>query len=205
MHTTFARFAFACLLAALSGAASLVAAQGEWIASGSIVATIDGVEQTTHAYDIVVTDDSGTTVIPGATFAYIDEMKMGEMVLVPASYFITILTYDMDLIEVQQGAIELKLTLDPITLELSQPDEVRVTYFPDGPNPDKYYVLTQGELKLDPVVVLDDTTWRISGTVQGLFSHQLGYEPVHNPDDYFSIDARFEFERVVALAPAAGQ
>lgn len=192
------RFMLTCFTVALFAAGGMAAAQTEWVETGAVVATVDGVEQTTHAYDLAVTEDGVTTVTAGATFSYIEEMKMGDMVLVPASYLVTILTYDMELVKVQQGAIEFSFSVDPETLEISQPEETKIVYYPDGPNPEQYYVLTQGELKLDPIVVIDETTWRISGTIEGLVSHQAGYYPEHNPDDYFTISATFEFERVAA-------
>src|SRR5690606_11084859 len=130
--------------------------------------------------------------------------KMGTMVLAPGSYLVTSLTYDMELTHNMVGSIELSFYLDPDTWELTLPEEVRVTYLPDGVGTDRVYVLTAGGLTLDPVLVLDDATCRISGAITGQVSLQTEYEPEHNPDDYFDIDATFEFQRVVDYATMLG-
>src|SRR5690554_4700651 len=110
MFASVSRYLRSCLLVTLLMPGVTALAQGgEWIAAGSIVATIDGVEQTTHAYDVHAPGSTTVTFAPGATFMYMEPMMMGDVVLVPAYYHVSVLTYDIELENNQQGAIELNV------------------------------------------------------------------------------------------------
>jgi len=190
------QFLRSCLLVTLVVLAGSALAQSEYVEAGSLVATIDGVEQTTHAYDIHAHTSEGVLFAPGATFMFMDEMRLGDMVLTPAYFHITVPTYNLELENNQQGAIHLDILVDPETLELTQLEELRVTYYPNGMDPEKIYILSEGELKLDPIRIIDEDTWHVSGTIEGYVSHQASYNSTGDPNDKFHIVARFEFQQV---------
>lgn len=204
MIASFSRFLLAFTVAASFASCRIAFAQTEWIETGSVVATIDGVERTTYSYDVKNGGGDGVTVTPGATYMYNEPLTMGDMVLTAASYLVSVLTYDMALPNTMVGSIELSFYLDPDTLELIDLEEMRVTYLPAGVDPDLTYVLTLGGLSLDPVLVIDESTWQIAGSITGQVSRQVGYDLEHNADDAFDIDARFEFRRVVDYATLSG-
>lgn len=185
--------AVTCLMLGAFAAAQ----EDEWLEAGSIVATVDGVQQTKHAYDVRIHDVGGSTYVPGATFAYVAEMKSGDVVLMPAYFYMTVLAYDIESEEEEYGVIELNILLDAETLEPTRPEDQRVVYYPTGPSETNWYLLTEGGLTLAPVVVLDAETWSVSGTITGYVSRQHDYSGEHNPADMLRFEARFEFPRVV--------
>ncbi|MFA5552289.1 MAG: hypothetical protein WDA03_11820 [Trueperaceae bacterium] len=197
MFSHASQFLRSCLLVTLVVlAGSTLAQQSEFVEAGSLVATIDGVDQTTHPYDVHAQTADGVQFAPGATFMYMKEVSLGDMVLTPAYFHITVLTYNRELVNNQQGAIDLNILVDPETLELTQLEDLRITYYPNGMDPEKIYVLSEGELKLDPIRVIDEDTWHVSGTIEGYVSRQESYNSPGDPNDKFHIVARFEFPQV---------
>ena len=93
--------------------------------------------------------------------------------------------------------VTIQLSLDPATLELSDPDQVEVSYYPSGPSWDDYYALTEGGLTVTEVTVVDETTLRIAGSFSGYFSHQTDFDRVHDPATAVEGEGEFVVERVV--------
>lgn len=198
MLTRAFSFLSSCLVVTYLMLGAFAAAQeDEWLEAGSVVATVDGVQQTKHAYDVRIQDEDGITYVPGATFAYVAEMKSGDVVLMPAYFHVTVLAYDIESEEEEYGVIELNILVDAETLQPTRAEDQRVVYYPTGPSETNWYLLTEGGLTLDPVVVVDADTWSVSGTIVGYVSRQHDYSGEHNPADMLRFEATFEFPRVV--------
>lgn len=197
MRSSFPRVFLGMVLASTLALLATASAQEQRTETGAVVAVVDGVEQTTFTYVIAAAVDGVLTEAHSATFTFFDAFKMGDVVLVPAYVAVSIMAYDIELEDSFKGAWELNFQLDPETLELLDSEEDRLIYHPEGLNPELLYVFTQGELRLDPVAVIDDTTWRLSGSFEGQVSRQDSYEPEHNPDDSLDVAVSFRIERVV--------
>ena len=131
------------------------------------------------------------------TYRLMNEMKMGGMVLVPATIWVA-LTFRYGGPEASgPHGVTMQFPLDPATLTLSDPDQVEITYFPNGSSYDDFYALTEGSLSLDAIDIVDDVTLRISGTFSGYMSHQSEYDIVHDPATAIEAHGEFRVERVV--------
>lgn len=187
-------FMFVTLLAPPTAA---IAQEPEWFEVGTVVVEVDGVEQVKYAYDLYVPDGDDTMYAPGATFSYMEEVRMGDMLLLPAYFHVTVLAYDVESEDEQHSVIELNILVDAATLELTMVEDLRIVYYPNGPDTSNWYQLTEGGVVLDPVIVLDDDTWSLSGTISGYVSRHLDYDVAHNPDDMFRFEGRFDLSKVV--------
>ncbi len=207
-----ANFLLLPALIAFASIASLSFAQSERYETGSLTATLNGEESVLRSYFADVPEDVAEGVtdpqqrailerIAGteqhtATYTYFDEMKLGTMVLVPAKIHVSLHFAAQELDVSVPGSISVRFSLEPTSLELGAPEDVEITLH-SGSGYSDYYALTEGGITLDSVEVVDANTLRITGSFSGTFSHQTGYDRVHNPADTLSASGVFSVERVV--------
>lgn len=213
------RSLFVLLLASL--AASLAAAalaQETWFETGTLTTTIGGQERVLHTYGTLVPEDvadgvedpqqralleriAGTEQHTGS-YMYMEQIEMVGMVISPAKVWVA-LTFRFGGPEPSgTHGVTLQFPLDPATLELLDMDEVEITYYPNGSSYDDYYALTEGELVLGPVEVVDDVTLRITGSFGGYLTHQTEWDVVHDPVTAVEVVGEFLVERVVGSSLA---
>ena len=205
------RFFLCVVLAVLLSSVTL--AQGEWFQTGELATVIDGQERQLHSYGTYVPEDVAEGVedpqqrailerIAGteqhtATYMLMEEMALGGIVLTPATLWVALTFYFGGHDSSTPHGVTIQLSLDPATLELSDPDQVEVSYYPSGPSWDDYYALTEGGLTVTEVTVVDETTLRIAGSFSGYFSHQTDFDRVHDPATAVEGEGEFVVERVV--------
>lgn len=192
---------------------AVVLAQGSWFVTGELTTVIDGEERLLHTYGTLVAEDVADGVedpqqrvilerIAGteqhtASHKLVDGMTMGGIVLTPATLWVA-LTFRYDGPEASgPHGVTMQFPLDPATLELSDPDQVEITYYPRGSSYDDFYALTDGALTVAAVEVVDDVTLRISGSFRGAMTHQTGFDIVHDPATAMEAAGDFVVERVV--------
>ncbi|NLG08478.1 MAG: hypothetical protein GX560_04405 [Deinococcales bacterium] len=192
---------------------SLALAEGAWFETGTLTAVIDGEERLLRTFGTLVAADVADGVedaqqrallerVAGteqhtATHKLVEGMTLGGIVLTPPTLWV-VLTFHHD----ASGAagphdVTLQFPLDPTTLELSDPDQVEIKYFPNGSSYDDFYALTDGALSLTAVEVVDDVTLRVRGAFAGVLTHQTSFDLVHDPDTAIAVEAGFVVERVV--------
>lgn len=200
-------------IVALTLSLSFALAQGAWFETGTLTTVINGEQRLLHTYGMLVPEDVADGVedpqqrailerVAGteqhnASYQYFDEMTLGGFVLAPAKIWVSLsFTFDGS----NAGGphnITVQFPLDPATLELVDPDEVEVTYFPNGPSRSDYFALTAGTLTLEQVEIVDDVTLRISGAFSGVMTHQTEWDIVHDADSAIEAFGEFSVERVV--------
>lgn len=192
---------------------SSVLAQGTWHQTGTLTTRIGGVERQHHTYFTLVAEDVAEGVedpqqrailerIAGteqhtASYQLTDELALGSIVIAPATLWVALTFYFGGHDSSAPHGVTVQLPLDPATLEVADPDQVEVSYYPSGPSWDDYYALTMGGLTITEVTVIDDITLRISGSFSGFFSHQDGFDTVHDPSTAIEAEGEFLVERVV--------
>jgi len=198
--------------------ASFALAQGTSTETGALTAIIGGEERLLHSYAMYVPEDVADGVedpqqrailerVAGteqhtATYMFMEGMSLGGMVLTPDTIWVA-LTFRFGGPDAGgPHGVLLQFPLDPATLALLDPDQVEISYYPNGSSYDDYYALTAGAMSLDFVEVVDDVTLRIMGTFSGFMTHQTEYDVVH--DEASAIEARGDFlvDRVVGSALA---
>lgn len=207
------RFRALLLTAVILLLAPSALAQGEWFRTGVLTTVIDGVERELHTYGTYVAEDVADGVederqrallerIAGteqhtATHMYSEERKLGPVILAPATVWVALTFHHDGHDSTAPHGVTLQIPLDPASLALSDPEQVEITYFPEGPSYEGFYALTDGELTLTTVEVVDEVTLRVAGSFSGRMSRQSGYDIEH--DEGSAIDAYGEFvvERVV--------
>lgn len=188
-------------------------AQGTWFQTGTLTTRIGGVEREHNTYGTLVPEDVAEGVedpqqrailerIAGteqhtASYMLTEEMALGSIVLTPATLWVALTFYFGGHDSSAPHGVTMQLPLDPVTLELSDPDQVEITYYPSGPSWDDYYALTDGSLTLTSVEVVNETTLRIAGSFSGYFSHQTEYDHVHDPATAVEGEGEFVVEQVV--------
>lgn len=193
--------------------APVALAQDMWFETGTLTTVIGGEQRLLHTYGTLVPEDVADGVedptqraflerIAGteqhtASHKLIDEMAMGGIVIAPATLWLA-LTFRYDGHDsTGPHGVTMQVPLDPVTLELADPDQVEITYYPNGPSYEDYYALTDGVLTLDLVEVVDDVTLRIAGSFNGYLTHQTDFDIVHDPSTAVEVLAEFLVERVV--------
>lgn len=209
------RFLAVFLLALLAPSAL---AQGEWFETGSLTTVIEGQERTLHSYATWVAEDAADGVedpqqrailesVAGteqhtATHKFMPGLSMGGIALTPDTLWVALTFRFGGPDSTGPHGVTMQFPLDPATLELLDPDQVEITYYPNGPSWDDFYALTEGGLELASVEVIDEQTLRIAGSFSGLFSQQSGFDIVHDPNATLEAHGEFVVERVVGSALA---
>lgn len=212
MSRTRRLYIVATLLASFALAVSAFA-QGEWFETGSLTTVIDGEERLLHTYGTLVPEDVADGVedeqqrailerVAGteqhtATYKFMEGISMGGITLTPDTIWLAFTFRFGGHDSSGPHGVTMQIPLDPATLEISDPDQIEVTYYPNGPSWDDFYALTEGAILLDAVDVVDDVTLRIAGSFTGTFTHQTDYDIVHNPDRALAAQGEFVVERVV--------
>lgn len=193
--------------------APLAVAQGTWFETGTLTSVIDGEQRLHHTYGTQVADDVADGVedptqraflesIAGteqhtATHKLFDEIAMGGIVLAPATLWLALTFRYGGHDATGPHGVTMQVPLDPTTFEVTDPDQVEITYYPNGPSYEDFYALTDGALTLELVEVLDDVTLRVAGSFSGYLTHQTDFDIVHDANTAIEVHAEFIVERVV--------
>ena len=181
--------------------------------TGTLVLVLGDSETTLHTYASHVPEDAAERAtspeqrailekVAGtdqhtATFMHLAGISVGGMQLTTATLHVSMYFRDDEERISGVGGVDIAFELDPETLEHVPSDDVDVKYLPTGSSFDDYYALTQGELVIDSVEVVDAQTLAISGRFSGVFSLQEGFLVAHNPDDTLAGEATFVVDQVV--------
>lgn len=202
------------LIAVLSATLfSSALAQAQTRETGSVTAQIGGTphtftSSTKHVPEDVaegVTDEKVRAILEKvagtdqhtATYMVMDPIMVGEVEIVPATLYATLGTAWSPEGASEEVSFDVKFSLDPAALDPASIGDIEVLYYPNGWGLDDYYALTEGGMTLDSVVVVDDNTLAVSGTIEGVLTHQTGYTVEHNPADALPITASFSIDEVV--------
>ncbi len=182
--------------------------------TGSIDGTLGGSDYHAYTYASEIPDDvadratseeqreilekvAGTTQ-HSATFMQMEAMVLGGIEIMPATIFVSVLTRTHHPEDREMQSLALDFSLDPATLELGAPQDISVSYYPDGISFSNYYALSNGTLSLESVEVVDARTLAITGSITGELSWQEGYEVVHDPATAIPLDVTFSLSQVVS-------
>lgn len=210
------RFLLCVVLAVLLSSVTL--AQGEWFQTGELATVIDGQERQLHSYGTYVPEDVAEGVedpqqrailerVAGteqhtASYKLFEGLSMGGVTITPDTLWLALTFHFGGPDATAPHGVTMQVPLDPATLQVSDPDQVEVSYYPNGPSWDDYYALTEGEVMILSVEVVDELTLRVVGTFSGLFTHQADFDVTHNPEDALQGYGEFTVERVVGEALA---
>ena len=205
--------AFTLIAILIAAVLSTASAQAQTRETGSVTAQIDGathsfVSSAKHVPEDVaegVTDEKVRAILEKvagtdqhtATYMVMDPIMVGEVEIVPATLYATLGTAWSPEGASEEVSFDVKFSLDPAALDPASIGDIEVLYYPNGWNFDDYYALTEGGLTLDSVVVVDDTTVAVSGTIDGVLTHQTTSTVEHNPADTLPITASFTIDEVV--------
>lgn len=203
----------AALLAALMLLVGSLAQAQTTFNTGSLSLLLDGSETTLHTYASHVPENAADNAtspeqrailekVAGtdqhtATFMRLAGISVGGVQITTPTLHVSMYFRDEEERSSGVGGVDVEFALDPETLELIESEDLDVKYLPTGSRFDDYYALTQGELVIDTVEVVDGQTLAISGRFSGVFSLQEGFLVAHNPDDTLAAEGTFVVDQVV--------
>ena len=206
----------AALIAALVLLVSSPAQAQTTFNTGSLNLLLDDSETTLHTYASHVPEDAADNAtspeqrailekVAGtdqhtATFMRLGGISVGGVQITTPTLHVSMYFRDEEERSSGVGGVDIEFALDPETLELIPAEDLDVKYLPTGSSFDDYYALTQGELAIDSVEVVDEQTLAISGRFSGVLSLQEGFLVAHNPDDTLRAEGTFVVDQVVGSA-----
>lgn len=168
------------LTLAVAALASVATAQEEFV-TGTVTGTVGGTEYTAHTWAGIVPEDAADHTdneqlkemlreLAGkaqhsASFMFMEGISMGGIALSPDLVYVSILTRTDNPEDQDLHSFKVDFTLDPETLELVDESDVQVEFYLDGFS--RFYSLTEGTITLMDLVLLDESTLSLAGTVSG--------------------------------------